>query len=246
MKRLTNVLLVTVTKEVLIIDYTWMRRPEFYISKLLFIPLCADLGGKTQSQATSPDSCILKFHKPSEVFIFGATIGRHLWAQVKAFSCELYDQSQPTQWRTCKVRAHVLEMWAGSQPQDQTHHSFLWVTALQAGSGSSISKSAPPPAPSRRNDLRRQPLLLCSDNGSQNTSWTELAKCQSLASPTQRISLGRSGGDPGISIVNQWLKCGMVVCTDHSCREVVLCGHSCPETYPDPQLSTKSLPDVSS
>ena len=189
MKRLTSILLVRFTKEVLIIDHTWMRKPEFYISKLLFILLCADFGEKTHSQAISPDdSCILKFHKPSEAFVFGAIIGRHLWVLVEAFSCELCAQSQLTQRRTCKVRAHVLEMWAGSQPQDQTHHGFLWVTTLQPGSGSSTSKSIPPPARSWKNDLRRQPLLVSSANGSQNTAWTELAKCQSLASPRENFT----------------------------------------------------------
>lgn len=79
MKRLTSILLVRFTKEALIIDHTWMRKPEFYISKLLFILLCADFGEKTHSQAISPDdSCILKFRKPSEAFVFGAIIGRHL------------------------------------------------------------------------------------------------------------------------------------------------------------------------
>lgn len=43
---------------------------RIHISKLLFILLCADFGEKTHSQAISPDdSCILKFHKPSEVFV---------------------------------------------------------------------------------------------------------------------------------------------------------------------------------
>ena len=161
MKRLTSILLVRFTKEALIIDHTWMRRPEFYISEILFILLCRFSGKNTFSGNFSRWFLHLKIPQTEWSFRF--------WSNY---------------WEAPLSPGGRFQLWA------------LWSVSLW-----------PPP---------------------------------------ERISLGRPGVNPGFCIVNQWLKQGMLVCTENGCREVTLCGHSCPKAYPDPQLSIKSLPDVSS